>query len=115
MFTAALFTIFPYKQKSRSNHQDRLKAKFKTDPPTGEALEDEDIKCLNEEANLIRFETIPFFKILFFCTFCCKRNRKTRLFKKTVKNIERQLDIRSLIKTRIDISILTRLLLNRKQ
>ena len=42
-FAAALFTVFPFKHKSRSDHQDRLKAKFKADPPTGKALEDEDI------------------------------------------------------------------------
>ena len=45
----------------------------------------------------------------------CKRERGMRLQEKAIEHFENQLDIRSIVKTRIDLSILLSLLLSKEQ
>ena len=107
MYDAEKTSVFPIKRKGsmgKNRHRN-----FQS----GQALQPEDIKSMSKESELVQFEApSSWLRSLFCCTFLCRRDRRLHLQDRTVQYMEEQLDVRNLIKTRIDISILIRLLLN---
>ena len=115
MYDAEKASVFPIKRKDAKGKKrsKKMQKKFKY----AQTLQQEDIVSLSKEsAMLVQFEApSSWLRSLFCCKFLCRRDRKLHLQDRTNRYIEKQLDIRNLIKTHIDISILTRLLLNHQQ
>ena len=116
MFSASKASVFPIKQKSRPKKRNRLQEKLEREwPLEHECLQKQDVESLQEETNLVSYKKMSWLQSAFCCASICASDRKLRLQRKTEAYIEKQLDIRNLIKTRIDTSVLTRLLLNKQQ
>ena len=70
---------------------------------------------LAEESGRLKLRKNSWILNLCFIKCLCKRSRGMRLQEKAIEQFEDSLDIRSIVKTRIDLSILLRSLLSKEQ
>ena len=70
---------------------------------------------LAEESGRLGLRKNSWLLNLCFVKCLCKKSRGMRLQEKAVEQFEESLDIRSIVKTRIDLSILLRTLLSKEQ
>ena len=75
----------------------------------------EQTDMLAAEAKRTRLESNSWLISICFSSCLCRRERGMRLQEKAIGQFESHLDIRSIVKTRIDLSILIRSLLNKEQ
>ena len=77
-------------------------------------LSKSDSESLAEESLRMKLKRNSWLRNLCFFKSICKEKRVMRLQKKAIEHFENQLDIRSIVKTRIDLSILLNLLLSKE-
>ena len=113
MYLQHLFTILPIKRGShKSKMRKSIEDRFTQDSLPLEISENETAQ-LAKETERMTFLKNSYFLSLCFSKCLCRKNRSMRLQEKAAEQFHNQLDIRSLVKTRIDLSILLNALLNR--
>ena len=78
-------------------------------------LTEKDTEQLAEESERLLLSRISWVKSLCLSKCICRKSRSIRLKERAVERFESQLDIRSIVKARVDLSILVRSILNKEQ
>ena len=91
-----------------------MKDKLDQDPSSFE-LTEADTEMLAEESGCLGLRKNSWILNLCFSKCLCRNSRGMRLQEKAIAQFEDSLDIRSIVKTRVDLSILLRLLLDKEQ
>ena len=122
MYYAAWASFFPIKNTSATKKKKKkpellnsVQKRFQGEASLGQVLGRDDTKQLRKEARLVQVRHHAWHKALCYSRACCRRDRETRIQERTERHIMNQIDIRSLVQTRVDLSILIRLLLSRQQ
>ena len=77
MFYADAYTTMPVKRKKRPEKPNSVYEKFASaGPGDSQKLEDEDIRALTEESNLMVLDKIGFLSSLFHTSCICRNDRK---------------------------------------
>ena len=114
MFSQELFGEIPVKSESNTACREKMREKCSTNLSPFE-LEKSDCELLDDESKRIKRWKNSWFISLCFSKCICKRERGMLLQEKAIERFDQQLDIRSIVKTRIDLSILLSLLLSKEQ
>ena len=114
IYTRELFSHLPVKSKSNYNSKSMIAKKLNENRSPFE-LTQLDSEMLAEESRRIKLKRNSWCSSIFSCLKClCKKDRGMLMQERAVENFERQLDIRSLVKTRIDLSILLSVLFSKE-
>ena len=114
MYLQSLFSLLPVKQTKISGGRKKMKDKLDQDPSPFE-LTEADTEMLAEESGRLGLRKNSWILNLCFSKCLCRKSRGMRLQEKAIAQFEDSLDIRSIVKTRIDLSILLRSLLSKEQ
>ena len=114
MYLMSLFALLPVKRVGNSKIRDEMNDRCSDAQPTFQ-LTHVDTELLSEESKQMNLKKNSWCKNLCYTRFFCKRDRGVLLQEKAIEHFEDQLDIRSIVKTRIDLSILLSLLLSKEQ
>ena len=114
MFQQTLFSLLPIKKGKRSSSGDTMKEKCDANQSLF-TLTEKDAEVLADESGRMILKKNSWLLSLCFSKCICKRERGMRLQAKAIEAFENQLDIRSIVKTRTDLSILLRSLLSKEQ
>ena len=115
MYLQALFSLLPVKKIKISGARKRMKDKLNEGSSSPFELTEADAQMLAKESGRVRLQTNSWLSNLCFVKCICRKSRGMRLQEKAIAQFEDSLDIRSIVKTRIDLSILLRVLLSKEQ
>ena len=103
MFYTDTYTTMPVKRKKRLEKTNSIQDKFAfAGQGDSHKLEEEDIRTLAEEANLMVLEKIRLLSSLFHMKRLCRNDRKQRLKIKAIERFESMFDMNSLVLTCFD-------------
>ena len=114
MFLQELFGQLRMKSESNPASREKMLKKCSLNQTSFE-LAQSDCELLADESERVKRVKNSWFISLCFSQCICKRERGMQLQKVAIERFEKQLDIRSIVKTRVDLSILLSLLLSKEQ
>ena len=115
MFHSSIASLFPVKHRHKKQTETSTEKRFSSKKALGQNLTKDDVQNIQVETKVAKAQKYSWLSTLFCCVYVCHKNRNLRLRQRQNQFAERQLDIRSLIQTRIDLNILIHLLLSQKQ
>ena len=114
MYLQHLFKLLPIKRAKNPSDRKKIRERFSQDSSLNE-LSKEDAEMLAEESGRLQLSMTHWLLNLCFVKCLCRKAYRMRLQERAIEQFENSLDIRSIVKTRIDLSILLRSLLSKEQ
>ena len=114
MYLQHLFKLLPIKRAKSSSDRKKIRDRFSQDSSPFE-LAKEETEMLAEESGRLQLSKTHWLVNFCFIKCLCRKAYRMRLQERAIKQFEHSLDIRSIVKTRIDLSVLLRSLLSKEQ
>ena len=116
MYLQSLFSLLPIKtSKSSKGSRYRMKEECREGGAAPDEITEADADMLAEETERMQLRSNSWLFSLCYSKCLCRKKRRVRLQETAIKQFESNLDIRSIVKTRVDLFILLKALLSEQQ